>query len=108
MSFNRSLGLRREGDEVVLDTKPEHEVVPGMVHFAVLTTMCEVAAAAAVDVSVVPASLTVNLLERAAPGRLVARGRVIRKGKRLAVAEGECYSGTTLVAKAVVTFAVMG
>jgi acyl-coenzyme A thioesterase PaaI-like protein len=107
MSFNRTLGLRREGDEVVLDTKPEHEVVPGMIHFAVLTTMCEVAAAGAVDASVVPASLTVNLLERAAPGRLVARGTLIRKGKRLAVAEGEVFSGETRVAKAVVTFAVL-
>ncbi len=107
MSFNRALGLRREGDDVVLDTKPEHEVMPGVIHFAVLTTMAEVAAAAAVDTPVVPASLTVNLLERASPGRLVARGRVLRKGKRLAVAEGEVYSGTTLVAKAVVTFAVM-
>ncbi len=107
MSFNRTLGLRREGDEVVLDTKPEHEVIPGVIHFAVLTTMCEVAAAGAVDASVVPASLTVNLLERAAPGKLVARGKVIRKGKRLAVAEGEVYAGGTLVAKAVVTFAVL-
>lgn len=100
--------MRHEGGDVVLDTRPEHEVVPGLVHFAVLTTMCEVAAAASVDVSVVPAAVTVNLLERASPGRLVARGRLLRKGKRLAVAEGEVRAGETLVAKAVVTFAVLG
>jgi acyl-coenzyme A thioesterase PaaI-like protein len=106
MSFNRALGLRIEDGAVVLDTKPEHEVVPGMIHFAVLTTLCEVAAAGAVEAPVVPASLTVNLLERASPGRLVARGRLIRKGRRLAVAEGEVHAaGGALVAKAVVTFA---
>jgi acyl-coenzyme A thioesterase PaaI-like protein len=108
MSFNRALGLRCEGADVVLDTQPEHEVVPGTIHFAVLTTMAEVAAAAAADASGVPASLTVSLLERASPGRLVAKGRVVRKGKRLIVAEGEVFSGETLVAKAVVTFAVVG
>jgi len=108
VSFNRALGLRREGDEVVLDTRPEHEVVPGLVHFAVLTTMCEVAAAGSVDASVVPAAVTVNLLERAQPGRLVAKGRLLRKGKRVATAEGEVRAGATVVAKALVTFVVLG
>lgn len=92
----------------MLDTRPEHEVQPGVIHFAVLATMAEVAAAEAVESPVAPASFTMNLLERASPGRLSARGRVLRKGKRLAVVEGEVFSRDVLVAKAVVTFALLG
>ena len=73
MGLNQELGFRLDADGAVrLDPEARHEVAPGTIHFAVLTTMCEVAAAAAVEAPVVPATLTVNLLERAAPGRLVA------------------------------------
>ena len=92
---------------VVLDAGPQHQVAPETVHFAVLATLAEVAAARAVGVAVVPASVTVNLLSRARPGRLVGRGRVLRRGKRLAVAEGEVFQEEALVAKATVTFAVL-
>ncbi|HEX2252569.1 MAG TPA: PaaI family thioesterase [Thermoanaerobaculia bacterium] len=125
MSFNRHLGLAAGADgAVVLDTRPEHEVLPGTIHFAVLTTLAEVSAAQAVGRAVVPASVQVNLLARARPGRLVGHGRVLRSGRRLAVAEGEVYqvpagdgaagqpgmeggAAGELVAKAVVTFAVL-
>lgn len=108
MSFNQNLGLQLADDgSVVLDTRPEHEVAAGIVHVAVLTTLAEVAAARAVGGAVLPSSLTINLLERAQPGRLVARGRLLRKGRRLATAEGEVTASGKLVAKAVVTFAIM-
>ncbi|HXO18609.1 MAG TPA: acyl-CoA thioesterase domain-containing protein [Thermoanaerobaculia bacterium] len=106
--FNSHLGLQAgEDGSVVLDTRPEHQVAPETIHFAVLTTLAEVAAAQAVGVSVVPAAITVNLMARARPGRLVGRGRLLRRGKRLAVAEGEVLQGDELVAKATVTFAVL-
>ena len=92
---------------VVLDTRPEHEVMPGTIHFAVLATLAEVSAAQAAGVPVVPAALSLQLLARARPGRLVARGRVLRRGKRLAFCEGEVHQGEELVAKAAVTFAVL-
>jgi len=101
------LGLRQEDGAVVLDTRPEHEWKPGIIHFAVLATMAEIAAAEAVGAPVSPASFTMSLLERASPGRLEARGRVLRKGKRLAVVEGEVFSRGVLVAKAVTTFALL-
>lgn len=108
MSFNRQLGLEAAPDgSVVLDTKPEHEVMPGTVHFAVLATLAEVAAAGAVGKSVVPAQVSLNLLSRARPGRLEARGAVVRSGRRLAVAEGEVRQEGKLVAKVTVTFAVL-
>lgn len=108
MSFNRELGLEAGADgSVILDPRPEHEVMPGTVHFAVLATLAEVAAAQAVGRSVVPAQVSLNLLTRAHPGRLEARGTVVRSGKRLAVAEGEVRQEGRVVAKATVTFAVL-
>jgi len=46
-------------------------------------------------------------MSRAEPGRLVGRGRLLKRGRRLAVAEGEVIQGERLVAKAVVTFALV-
>jgi acyl-coenzyme A thioesterase PaaI-like protein len=110
VDFNASLGLQAgSGDSsVTLATGPEHEIAPGTVHFAVLATIAEVAAARAVGSAVVPASLTLNLLRRARPGALEGRGVLLRKGARLAVAEGEVRQDGELVAKATVTFALTG
>ena len=52
---------------VVLDTRPEHQIAPGVIHFAVLATLAEVSAARAVGAPVVPASITLNLLARPPP-----------------------------------------
>jgi acyl-coenzyme A thioesterase PaaI-like protein len=108
-SFNDTLGIRggEDGASVVLDAGPEHLVAPDTVHFAVLATLAEVAAAQAAGAAVVPASVTVQLLARARPGRLVGRGRLLRRGKRLAFAEGEVSQDGEVVAKAAVTFAVL-
>jgi acyl-coenzyme A thioesterase PaaI-like protein len=106
-SFNAALGLVAEQGEVRLDTRDEHLVAPQTIHFAVLTTIAEVAAAQAVAAPVVPAPVTVSLLTRARPGRLIGRGRVLRRGRTLAVAEGEVLQEERLVAKATVTFAIL-
>lgn len=106
-SFNGWLGMEpgEDGVSVVLETRPEHEVTPGTIHFAVLATLAEVSAARAVAASVVPASVSLQLLRRARPGRLEGRGRVLKKGRRLATAEGEVTQDGELVAKATVTLA---
>jgi uncharacterized protein (TIGR00369 family) len=109
-NFNDWLEMR-PGDqpgEVVVDTRPEHQVAPGLIHFAVLTTLAEVSAATAVAGPVVPTTLSINLMRRAGPGRLVGRGKVIKRGRTLSVAEGEVLQEDKLVAKATVTFAMMG
>ena len=109
-NFNSALGLR-PGDEpgtLLLDPRPEHQVAPDVVHFAVLTTLAEISAASVVGASVVPATVTVHLLARARLAPLVGKGRLLRKGKRSAVAEGEVFQDDQLVAKATVQFAVLG
>lgn len=106
MSFNRELGFRLSDDgAIVLDPKPEHEVAPGTIHFAVLTTLAEVAAAHAAEVAVVPTTVTVQLVRRARLARLEARGKVVKSGRTLVFAEGEVFQEGELVAKAAVTFA---
>jgi len=57
---------------------------------------------------VVPTTVTVHLLSRARLAPLVGKARVLRKGKRLAVAEGEVTQNGELVAKATVQFALLG
>jgi len=107
LSFNRQLGFRLsdDGAAIVLDPKPEHEVAPGTIHFAVLTTLAEVAAAQAAEVAVVPTTVTVQLLRRAKLARLEARGKVTKLGRTIVFAEGEVFQDGELVAKAAVTFA---
>ena len=109
VNFNDWLGLEPgEGEaEVVLDSRPEHAIAPGTLHFAVVATLAEVSAASAVAAPVVPTTLQINLMRRAAPGRLVGRGRLLKRGRTLAVAEGEVFQEDKIVAKATVTFAVM-
>ena len=55
-----------------------------------------------------PATVTVHLLSRARLAPLAGKGRLLRKGRRTAVAEGEVTQGGELVAKAIVQFALVG
>ncbi len=108
--FNSNLGLR-PGDapgSLTLEPREEHLVAPDTVHFAVLTTLAEIAAAGAVGAAVVPAAVTVNLVSRARQAELTATGALVKRGRTLAVAEGTVTQGERIVAKAQVTFAVMG
>jgi uncharacterized protein (TIGR00369 family) len=108
-SFNSHLGLEQGEDDlsVVLETRDEHLVAPGTVHFAILATLAEVSAARSVQAAVVPASIQLQLMRRATPGRLVGRGKLLKRGRRLATAEGEVFQDEQLVAKASVTFAIL-
>lgn len=109
--FNSALGLKlgADGETVELEARaPEHQIGHGIVHLAVLTTLGEVAAAHAVGTSVVPSTVTAHLLRPAPIGPLSARGRVLKRGKRLCTAEGEVTAAGQLVAKVTVTFAVTG
>lgn len=109
-NFNDWLGMA-PGDapgEVLLETRSEHQVAPGLIHFAVLTTLAEVSAASAVGAPVVPTTVSIHLMRRAAPGRLLGKGTLVKRGRTLTVAEGEVFQNDKLVAKATVTFAMMG
>ena len=108
-NFNDQLGLMPgpDGRSLMLETREEHLVAPETVHFAVLATVAEVSAAQTVEAAVVPASIQLQLMRRATPGRLIGRGKLLKRGRRLAIAEGEVFQEERLVAKAMVTFALV-
>jgi acyl-coenzyme A thioesterase PaaI-like protein len=111
MGFDSELGFRlaADGSTVELEPGAEHEVAPGTIHFAVLATLGEVAAARAAAAPVVPTHVAVQLVQRATPDSTIqARGRVLRSGRTLIFAEGEVSQGGQLVAKVSATFARLG
>ena len=93
---------------MLLDAGAEHEVAPGTVHFAVLTTLGEVAAASAVGAAVVPVDVQVQLMRRATPGRIEAVPTVIKDGRSLAFARSSIEQDGRQVAEVHVTFAKVG
>src|SRR5215471_8539008 len=75
---------------------------------AVLDSACGYAAysAAAEEVDVLTVEYKINLLEPATGDRVLAQGRVIRRGGRLTVCHGEAYADEKLVATSTTTMAV--
>lgn len=109
MSFNDRLGIQpRPQGGVYLDADGEHEVAPGTVHFAVLTTLGEVAAASAVGSAVVPVDVHVQLMRRAGPGRIDAIPTVTKDGRSLVFARSSIEQDGKPVAEVHVTFAKIG
>ncbi len=111
-AFNTYLGVRLErmadGEAVaVLDLGEHHLNARGVVHGGVVSALLDTALGSAV-VSAIPneawcatTSLSVQYLEGARSGRLVAHGRVIRRGRRVAFAGGEIVDeGGRMVATA--------
>ena len=115
MGFREHIALQVEAGEegtghVVLDAGDEHLNHHGTVHGGVLASMIDVAmgtaVAAAGGESPVTVSLTVTYLEPGRPGRLEAKARVRKRGKRLTVVEAEVVQDDDVVADALATFAV--
>ena len=79
--FNQQLGLRHdEAGAVVLDTRDEHQVAPGTIHFAVLATVgnfqhgeVHAAAGLAIAVLLVAGVLAGARLAHRLPGPLLKR-----------------------------------
>lgn len=115
MGFREHVALEAvPGDEgtghVWVEAKEDHLNPHGTVHGGVLATLIDTAmgtaVAAAGGESPVTVSLTVTYLEPGRPGRLDARARVRKRGKRLTVVEAEVVQGDDVVADALATFAV--
>jgi uncharacterized protein (TIGR00369 family) len=115
MGFREHVGLSVEpaddgSSRVVVDAGDDHLNDHGTVHGGVLATMIDAAMGTAVastgGESPVTVSLTVTYLEPGRPGRLEARARVRKRGKRLVVVEAEVVQEGDVVADALATFAV--
>ena len=117
-AFIRHLGmeLTSVGDgtcETRLSIKPEHLQQHGHVHAGVVTTLADhtcggaarVAVAAGHDVLTI--EFKINFLRPGNGPELRAKGKILRAGKNIAVAESEVFDGETLIAKCVSTLAVI-
>jgi uncharacterized protein (TIGR00369 family) len=103
--------------EAVLRLRPDHLQQNGFVHGGVLATVADHTAGAAIATSIardevmLTAEFKINFL-RAAKGEVLrCRARVLKAGSILSVAESEVFGETdgesVMVAKALVTFAVV-
>jgi uncharacterized protein (TIGR00369 family) len=99
--------------EYVVD--PAHFNPNGVLHGGVVMALLDTAMGHAIGAAVVPkgsinaaAQMNVNFLEPIRSGTLRARGRAVRIGKRMAVAQGEATDDRgTLVATATSTHAIL-
>lgn len=115
MGFREHVALQVEPQEdgtstVVVDAADEHLNPHGSVHGGVLATLIDVAMGTAVATtggqSPETVSLAVTYLEPGRPGRLEARARVRKRGKRLVVVEAEVVQDGDVVADALGTFSI--
>jgi uncharacterized protein (TIGR00369 family) len=117
-SFHSSIGITvehvRPGSvDLRLEATAEHVNLQGTVHGGVLATLLDTAAGLAVRSAIPPGSrhvsvnLDVQYLAPASVGTLLATGRVVRVGRRLAFAEaGVTGVDGEVVARGQVTIAV--
>ena len=95
----------------VLDVRPHHKQIHGVVHGGILAALADTTAAIAVY-TVVPrgteiatVELKINYLESVPGGRIKADARVLRAGRNFVVAECEILNeNQSLAAKALLTF----
>ncbi len=115
MGFREHVALEIEpqgdGSSIVAVEAAEQHLNPhGSVHGGLLATMIDVAMGTAVATtggqSPVTVSLAVTYLEPGRAGRLEARARVRKRGKRLMVVEAEVVQDGDVVADGLGTFSV--
>jgi len=117
-SFHASIGITVErvlaGSVALrLEAGPDHVNLQGTVHGGVLATLADTAAGLAARSAIPPGSrhvsvnLDVQYLAPASVGTLLATGRVVRMGRRIAFAEADVTDPEgAVVARAQVTIAV--
>lgn len=113
------LGLRlerlAEGEaEVALDVEPKHRNLLGTLHGGMISTLADTAtgvalgSALAADETWTTTSLHVTFLAPGRGGRVMARARVLKRGRRFGYAEADILDGEgSLLARASATLAIM-
>lgn len=110
--FGFSLEAAERGRAVLrLDVRQRHRQIHGMVHGGVLAALADTAAAIAAY-SVIPrgrhlvtVEMKINFLEPVHEGKILAEGRVLRRGRNFVAAECEIRDEKgRLAAKALLTF----
>lgn len=118
-SFNPWIGIRLErldqGEvDLALEVRPEHLNLMGSLHGGVISSIADTATGVAMHSALdhgwthVTTSLQLTFLAAGALGdRVVARGRVIRRGRRFGYAEADVQRGDgALLARASASFLI--
>ncbi len=119
-AFHRSFfGMRlervAEGEvEVALDVEDRHRNLLGIVHGGVIATLADTATGLAYRTVLEPGTqhvttqLSVTYLAPGRGGRVLARGRVLKRGRRTGYAEADVLDGEgRLLARAAALFAIL-
>ncbi len=118
-TFHRTFGMTlehvAEGEvDLALEAGPEHLNLMGTVHGGVLATLADSATGLAYRTVLEPGmtfttiQLQMTYLSPGRAGRLVARGRVVKRGRRTGYAEADIVDGEErLLARATALLAVM-
>jgi acyl-CoA thioesterase len=117
--FHSWMGMRLErlgeGEvELSLEVRPEHLNLMGGLHGGVITSLADSATGVAMHAALergwthVTTSIQMTFLAPGRPGdRVIARGRVVRRGKRFGYAEADVErSDGTLIARAGASFLI--
>jgi uncharacterized protein (TIGR00369 family) len=96
---------------LLLDVRPRHKQVHGVVHGGVLAALADTTAAVAaytvvpLGVELATLELKINFLEPVQGGRVKGDARVLRAGRNFIVTECEIFNESgSLAAKALITF----
>jgi uncharacterized protein (TIGR00369 family) len=100
--------------EVAMDVQPHHLNLMGTLHGGMIATLADTATGLALrstleeGLTFTTTHLGVTFLAPGCEGRVLARGRVVKTGRRFGYAEADVVDGSgTLLARASATFAVM-
>jgi uncharacterized protein (TIGR00369 family) len=100
--------------ELSIDVRANHMNLQGMLHGGMMATLADTATGLAVRTVLEPGTryvtvqLGVNFLAPGKPGRVVARGRVVRAGRQMAYAEADIVdSEDRLLARAQSSLAIV-
>lgn len=113
--FGMTLERVAEGEvDVALVVEDRHRNLLGIVHGGVIATLADTATGLAYRTVLEPGTqhvttqLNVTYLSAGRGGRLVARGRVVKRGRRTGYAEADVLDGEgRLLARATALFAVL-
>jgi uncharacterized protein (TIGR00369 family) len=113
--FGMSLERVAEGEvEVALEVEERHRNLLGIVHGGVIATLADTAAGLAYRTVLEPGTahvttqLSVTYLAPGRAGRILARGRVVKRGRRIGYAEADVQDEEgKLLARATALFAIV-
>ena len=100
--------------DVAMDAQPHHLNLMGTLHGGMIATLADTATGLALrstlehGLTFTTTHLGVTFLSPGRPGRVVARGRVVRTGRRFGYAEADVVDADgALLARATATFAIL-